>query len=355
MTSSFGRNLKISIFGESHAEEIGVVIEGFPKGFPIDTEKLVSFLARRAPGKGAHTTSRVEADIPVFESGLTDGKTNGEPIRAVIKNTNVRSGDYENVRDIPRPGHADFTAYMKYGKDCDMRGGGHFSGRLTAPLCIAGGICMQYLETFGIKIGAHALSIGSAHDRHFDELNPELSEVLYAEPIAVMDKSAGERMMEEILSAKGDLDSVGGVVECAATGVPAGLGDPMFSGVENVISQIVFGIPAIKGIEFGRGFDVAKLRGSENNDEFCISDGKIKTRTNNHGGSLGGISTGMPIIFRAAVKPTPSIARPQMSVSLSEMCEKELRIVGRHDPCIVPRAVPCMEAALAVALCEFMI
>lgn len=355
MTSSVGRKLRISIFGGSHSEEIGVVIDGFPKGISIDIEKLRAFLARRAPGQGAHTTARVEADIPIFKSGITDGKTNGETIRAVIKNTNVRSGDYENVRDIPRPGHADFTAYMKYGKDCDMRGGGHFSGRLTAPLCIAGGICIQYLETFGIKIGAHALSIGGQSDTRFDEITPELSAVLYSEPIAVLDKSAGERMMEEILAAKGELDSVGGVVECAATGVPAGLGDPMFSGVENVISQIVFGIPAVKGIEFGRGFDVANIRGSENNDEFCIEDGKVRTRTNNHGGSLGGISTGLPIIFRAAIKPTPSIARPQMSVSLSEMCEKELRIVGRHDPCIVPRAVPCMEAALAVALCELMI
>ncbi len=355
MNSTFGNKLRISIFGQSHSEAIGVVIDGLPAGIKIDMEKLSAFLSRRAPGKGEHTTARREADLPRFVSGLVNDTTCGSPVCAIIENTNVRSGDYENLRDVPRPGHADFTAYMKYGSDHDIRGGGHFSGRLTAPLCIAGGICMQYLENQGIKIGAHVLSIGGVRDAQFDGIKPELSEVLYEEPIAVLNKSAGERMMEEILSAKKELDSVGGVVECAATGVPAGLGEPMFEGVENVISRIVFGIPAVKGIEFGRGFDVANIRGSENNDEFCIVGEEIKTRTNNHGGSLGGITSGLPVIFRAAIKPTPSIARPQMSVSLSRMCEEELRIVGRHDPCIVPRAVPCMEAALAIALCELML
>lgn len=353
MSNSFGENIRISIFGESHSEEIGVVIEGFPKNFRIDTGKLMTFLSRRAPGKGPHTTSRREADIPHFLSGVEDSVTTGGTIRAIIKNTNVRSGDYENLRAIPRPGHADFAAYMKYGKDFDMRGGGKFSGRLTAPLCIAGGLALQYLEEKGIKIGAHVLKIGSVCDKAFDMVSPELSEVT-GENISVLDKDAGERMMAEILSAKEDLDSVGGVIECAAVGVPAALGEPMFGGVENKISGVVFGIPAVKGIEFGAGFGVADLRGSENNDAFAVEKGSVRTKTNNHGGALGGITTGMPIIFRAAIKPTPSIAKVQKSVDLLACKEVEMTVQGRHDPCIVPRAVPVMEAAAALAIIDMM-
>ncbi|MBR5542609.1 MAG: chorismate synthase [Oscillospiraceae bacterium] len=355
MSSVFGNNLKLSIFGESHSAAIGMVLSGFPAGVRIDMEKLSHFLSRRAPGKGAHTTARCEADAPKFLSGVVDNITTGSPICAIIENTNTQSKDYDNLRDVPRPGHADFTAFVKYGKAHDIRGGGHFSGRLTAPLCIAGGICLQYLEEAGIKIGAHVKEIAGVSDASFDPLTPELDKVGYDLPIPVLDTEAGERMMAEILKAKSELDSVGGIVECATTGVPAGLGEPMFDGVENRVSQIVFGIPAVKGIEFGAGFGVSSLRGSENNDAFCIRGGEAKTETNNHGGILGGITSSLPIIFRAAIKPTPSIARKQMSISLSEREEKELEIHGRHDPCIVPRAVPCMEAALAVALCDMMI
>ncbi len=355
MASLFGDKLKVSIFGQSHSEAIGVVIDGFPAGFEIDIEKLSGFLARRAPGSGAHTTSRKEEDLPRFISGVVDGKTTGSPICAVIENANTRSKDYDNLRDVPRPGHADFTAYVKYGTSHDIRGGGHFSGRLTAPLCIAGGICLQYLESRGIKIAAHVAEIAGVCDTPFDAVSPGLDKVRYDLPIAVTDAEAGEKMMHKILSAKEDLNSVGGIIECAAVGVPAGLGEPMFDGIENRIARIVFGIPAVKGIEFGAGFASCRMTGSENNDAFCMRDGAVRTKTNNHGGALGGISSGMPIIFRAGIKPTPSIAQKQISVSLSELTEREFEIRGRHDPCIVPRAVPCMEAALAVALVDLML
>ncbi len=356
MASMYGEKLKISIFGQSHSEAIGVCIDGFPAGFEIDMEELSSFLSRRAPGSGAHTTSRKEADLPRFISGVVDGVTCGSPICAIIENTNTRSKDYSNLREVPRPGHADYTAFVKYGLSHDIRGGGHFSGRLTACLCIAGGICLQYLKKIkGIEIGAHVSEISGVCDKAFDPVSPELSKVRNDLPIAVLDEACGERMMEEILRAKAELDSVGGIIECAATGVPEGLGDPMFDGIENNIAKIVFGIPAVKGIEFGAGFAVAKMRGSENNDDFCIKDGKVSTKTNNHGGALGGISSGLPIIFRAAIKPTPSITREQESVSLKRMESSSLEVVGRHDPCIVPRAVPVMEAALAVAICDMVL
>lgn len=355
MASVIGEKLKVSIFGQSHSEAIGVVVDGIPAGVKLDMDKLSAFLSRRAPGSGAHTTSRKEADAPRFIAGVVDGVTCGSPVCAIIENTNTRSKDYSNLRETPRPGHADYTAFVKYGLAHDIRGGGHFSGRLTACLCIAGGICLQYLEERGIKIAAHVSEIAGVADRRFNPVLPELSEVITDAPIAVLDKSAGERMMEEILSAKAALDSVGGVIECAATGVPAGLGDPMFDGIENNIAHIVFGVPAVKGIEFGAGFEAAKMRGSENNDAFCIENGEVRTKTNNHGGALGGISSGMPIIFRAAIKPTPSIAREQESVSLSSREAATLEIVGRHDPCIVPRAVPCMEAAMAIAICDMML
>lgn len=354
MSSTFGENLKISIFGQSHSEMMGVVIDGFPSDFKIDEEKLLKFMARRAPGQGAHTTSRREADTPRFVSGVVDNVTTGAPICAIIENTNTRSKDYDALRDVPRPGHSDFTAYMKYGTAHDIRGGGQFSGRLTAPLCIAGALCLQYLEERGVKIAAHAERIGKAQDVRFNPVTPELSAVS-GEAIPVLSPDAESAMMEEILRAKDELDSVGGVVECAVTGVPASLGEPPFGGVENRIASIVFGIPAVKGVEFGAGFDVAEMRGSGNNDAFIIEKGRIKTETNNHGGALGGISSGMPIIFRAAIKPTPSIAKAQKSVSLSTMTECELAIEGRHDPCIVPRAVPVMEAAAAIAIVDMML
>lgn len=350
-----GEKLKISIFGESHSEKIGVEIEGLPEGTAIDEKKLMSFLARRAPGQGPHTTARKEADIPRFTSGVENGCVHGGKVCAVIENTNRRSRDYDSIKNIPRPGHADFAAYAKFGEDFDIRGGGQFSGRMTACLCIAGGICKEILSARGIEICAHASEIAGVCDNRFNPVAPELSKVDTSAPIAVLSKSAGEQMMEKILSAKAAGDSVGGVIECAATGVPAGVGDALFGGIENKIAQLVFSIPAVKGVEFGAGFEAARMLGSENNDPFFIENGEIKTKTNNHGGALGGISSGLPIIFRAAVKPTPSIIKAQRSVNMKTMTETELKIEGRHDPCIVPRAVPCMEAVMAIALCDLIL
>lgn len=323
MSSTYGERFRFTIFGQSHAPAIGVTMEGIPAGFAIDMEKLQKFMARRAPGNSPTATARKEPDIPVFQTGLHGNVTTGDPITAIIENTNIRSKDYDNVRDCPRPGHADFPAYVKYGEI--PAGGGHFSGRMTAPLCIAGGICLQILEGMGIAISAEILSIGKVSGTWAD-------------------------MEQEILRAKADGDSVGGVIACTATGLPVGWGEPMFGGMENRIAQVVFGIPAVKGIEFGAGFAAAAMRGSENNDPYTVEKGEVKTLTNHHGGILGGITTGMPLVFRAAVKPTPSIAKEQQSVSLSKKEVQELVVHGRHDPCIVPRAVPVMEAAAAVAI-----
>ena len=352
MASSYGKKLKITIFGQSHSPAIGVLMEGLPSGFEIDMEKLSSFMKRRAPGNSPTSTPRKEADVPEFISGLVGNTTCGAPITALIKNTNTRSGDYENLRDCPRPGHADYTANVKYGESHDIAGGGHFSGRLTAPLCIAGGIALQMLEKMGIIIGAHIVRIGREVGDYYGCCDIPLSALKNLDTFPVRTPDEEERFCREIMAAKEDGDSVGGVVECAVLGLPAGLGEPMFEGMENRIAQIVFGIPAVKGIEFGRGMDSASLRGSENNDPFTVKDGKIVTKTNNAGGILGGITNGMPIVFRAAIKPTPSIAKEQDSVSLSEMKDKKLTVKGRQDPCIVPRAVPVMEAAAALAILD---
>lgn len=350
MSSIYRGHLTVTIFGQSHAPAIGVTIDGLPAGHAIDLDALQAFLDRRAPGQNDWSTPRKEADSPEILSGLADGVTCGAPLAAVIRNTNTRSKDYSNLRDIPRPGHADFTAQVKYGGAQDVAGGGHFSGRLTAPLCIAGGICKQLLAEEGIAVGAHIASIGGIADAPFDPVDPGDVTLPGQKPFPVWSDRAGARMREIIAGARAELDSVGGLIECAVTGLPAGLGDPMLDGMENRIARLVFAIPAVKGVEFGAGFTVAGLRGSENNDPFCIRDGQVRTRTNRAGGILGGITNGMPLLFRAAVKPTPSIARPQESVSLSRMEEVTLEIQGRHDPCIVPRAVPVVEAAAAIAV-----
>ena len=350
MSFTTGEKFKISIFGQSHSEAMGVVIDNLPSGIKIDEEKLSAFMLRRAPGRDKFSTTRKEGDRVKFVSGITQGVTNGAPLCAIIENTNTRSADYENLYDIPRPGHADFAAWSKYGDSRDVSGGGQFSGRLTAPLCIAGGIFKQLLEEKGIYIGAHIASIGSIKDDLFDSVNVNEKDFVGDKDFPVINNEKGERMQEEILSAKKDADSIGGTVECAITGVPAGIGDTFFGGWEGAISSAVFAIPAVKGIEFGRGFEAAALRGSENNDAFSIKDGKIVTDTNNHGGILGGISSGMPIIFRTAFKPTPSIGKEQKSVSLSRKEEVALVINGRHDPCIVKRATVCVEAAAAIAV-----
>ncbi len=348
MSSTYGEILKLSIFGQSHGPAIGMTLDGIPAGLPVDYDQLLSFMSRRAPGQGNYATTRKEADKPEFLAGIVGGFTCGAPIAATISNTNTRSGDYENLKDCPRPGHADYPAQVKYNGYQDVAGGGHFSGRLTAPVCIAGGLCMQWLEKSGIRIGAHICSIAGIADASMDWINPDLEAIHTDFP--VVDTDAGAKMLEAIADAKADGDSVGGVVECFITGLPAGLGDPMFDGIENKLAQILYGIPAVKGLEFGSGFAGSDLRGSQNNDPYAIQDGRVTTLTNHAGGILGGITTGMPLVFRVAIKPTPSIAKQQLSVSLKNIDNQPLTIHGRHDPCIVPRAVPVIEAAAAIAI-----
>ena len=357
MGSYFGKEIHISIFGQSHAECIGVTIDGLPAGEAVDEEALRSFMLRRAPGRSAESTARREADEPHIICGLHNGRTCGAPLTAIIKNGDTRSKDYDKLRDLPRPGHADLTAEIKYRGFQDGRGGGHFSGRLTAPLCIAGGICAQLLARRGIEIGAHILSIAGINDRRFNALGEtkETLDRVKSAPFPVLDEAAGERMRGAILAAKAEGDSVGGVVECIVTGVPAGAGSPVFGGLESRLSAAIFAIPAVKGVEFGDGFGLSSSFGSLANDPYELREGKILTKTNHNGGILGGITTGMPLIVRAAFKPTPSIALSQDSVDLLSMKEEKLTVKGRHDPCIVPRAVPCVEAAVAIALCDLML
>ena len=356
MSSEFGKLLRVSVFGQSHGKAIGVNIDGLPAGEAIDMEALYTFLSRRRPGRDAMSTARKEKDLPVFLSGVENGVTCGAPLCAIIENSDQHSSDYKDLADLPRPSHADYTAAVKWGGHADMRGGGHFSGRLTAPLCIAGGIAKQILARRGIFVGAHLASVGGEEDAAFP-LYPtaELFDAVAAKAFPVLDDAAGERMQAEILRAKEELDSVGGVIECAAVGLPAGLGDPMFDGVENRLAAALFGIPAVKGVEFGLGFGSVRLRGSENNDPFTTENGRILTVSNRSGGILGGITTGMPVTMRVAIKPTPSIGRPQQTVSLSAEAPAELVIRGRHDPCIAHRAVPVVEAVAAVVLLDLLL
>ena len=356
MSSEFGKLLRVSVFGQSHGRAIGVNIDGLPAGEAIDLEELYAFMDRRKPGKSPLSTLRREADLPVFLSGLENGVTCGAPLCAIIENSDQHSSDYQNLADHPRPSHADYTAQIKWGGHADMRGGGHFSGRLTAPLCIAGGIAKQILARRGIHVGAHLSSVGPEEDVPFP-LHPtkELFDALAAKLFPVLDDQAGERMQAVILDARQNLDSVGGIIECAAIGLPAGLGDPMFDGIENRLAAALFGIPAVKGVEFGLGFGSARIRGSENNDPFTVVDGRIVTETNRSGGILGGITNGMPVTLRVAIKPTPSISQAQRTVSLSANEEAELIIRGRHDPCIAHRAVPVVEAVTATVLLDLLL
>ncbi|MBE6943489.1 MAG: chorismate synthase [Ruminococcaceae bacterium] len=350
MSSTYGENLKLSIFGQSHGAAIGMTLDGIPAGLPVDPAALNQFLSRRAPGQGAYTTARKEVDLPDFLSGIVNNHTCGAPIAAIIRNENTRSGDYNNLMDCPRPGHADYTAQVKYKGYQDIAGGGHFSGRLTAPLCIAGGLCKQWLEATGITVQAHISVLGGIADEPLFQDPTSQAVLSLCDDFPVLNKEAGDRMKQAIAEAKADGDSLGGIIECIVTGLPAGWGDPMFGGMESRIASIVYGIPAVKGIDFGSGFSGSYMRGSENNDAYCIDDGKIVTVTNNAGGILGGITNGMPLIFTTAIKPTPSISKLQQSVSLSAMTTQELQVRGRHDPCIVPRAVPVIEAAAAIAI-----
>jgi len=353
MSSTYGENLKLSIFGQSHGAAIGMTLDGIPAGLPVDMQKLQQFLSRRAPGQGAYATARKEADAPEFLSGLVADVTCGAPIAASIRNSNTRTGDYDDLRSCPRPGHADYTAQIKYGGFQDAAGGGHFSGRLTAPLCIAGGLCKQWLEEMGIRIGAHILAIGDCGDRYFDTLEPELDEIQPNFP--TLEAENGKAMIDTISQARESGDSVGGIIECAIVGLPAGVGEPMFGGIESRIAQIVYGIPAVKGVEFGMGFECACLPGSESNDPFVMDADSVTCLENRAGGILGGISTGLPILFNTAFKATPSIALPQQTVNLKTGENASLEIKGRHDPCIVPRAVPVVEAAAAIAIYDLIL
>ncbi|MBE6555845.1 MAG: chorismate synthase [Ruminococcaceae bacterium] len=357
MNNQYGNNLTLSVFGGSHDDEIGMHLGGFPAGLAVDTDALLALMARRAPGSTSLGTPRRERDIPIFLSGISNGVTDGGEITAIIKNENRRSSDYSFVYDTPRPGHADFAALVKHGGQIDLRGGGKFSGRLTAPLCIAGGLCLQYLKEKGIEIGAHILSIGDEKDRYFDPIAAEnrLFTALKKRPLAVIDEAAGERMRAVIERARAEGDSVGGVAECMIAGLPIGLGEHMFDGAEGRFASILFSIPAVKGVEFGDGFGIATRRGSDANDAFYTDGVNVKTRTNHCGGILGGMTNGMPVLFRVAFKPTPSIAKEQQTVSLSRMENTILSIGGRHDPCILPRAIPVVESAAAIAVTDLLL
>ncbi len=348
MKSSFGKHCRVTIFGGSHEDRIGVTLEGFPPEFTPDLTTLQRFMNRRAPGNSPFSTPRKEPDLVEIET------TN--PLTLFIRNTNVRSADYSQLRQVPRPGHADFTAQIKYGDSINMAGGGPFSGRMTAPLCIAGGLAMQILAQHGIRVGAHISSIGDKQDTYFDPTN--ISEALLnslgESEFPVISPESGEEMQRLILDTKIRGDSVGGIVEACAIGVPAGLGGAMFDGVESVLAPILFGIPGVKGVEFGTGFAASILKGSENNDPFLVEGQKVRTVTNHHGGVLGGITSGMPLVLRVAFKPTPSIAIAQQSVNLITLEPETLQVTGRHDPCIVLRAVPVVEAAIAIGLLDML-
>jgi len=352
MSSCYGKNIHISIFGQSHSASIGIVIDGLPSGHKVDIVRLNEFMARRAPGQNEYSTARAEKDSIEILSGLKNGVLCGAPFAAVIKNTDTKEADYSEFCDKPRPGHADFTAQMKFGGAQDISGGGHFSGRMTAPLCIAGGVIMQLLGEEDILIGAHAAEIAGIKDIPFDPVNISKEDIsdIQKRRFPVFDESAGEKMKNAIAGARNAGNSVGGIVECAAIGLPAGIGDPMFDGMENRIAAAVFAVPAVKGIAFGSGFAGSMSTGKENNDAFTYDSGTVKTVSNSHGGILGGITSGMPVIFQAAIKPTPSISLEQGTVSLSAGQDAVIRIKGRHDPCIVPRAVPCIESAAAIAI-----
>lgn len=353
MSNLLGDSYRLMVFGQSHSPMIGGVIEGVPAGVKPDMDFIQAFMARRAPG-GALSTARREADAPEIVSGLNEwGRTCGAPLTFLIRNADHHSADYSNLRDVPRPGHADYTAAVKFGGENDIRGGGQFSGRLTAPLCFAGALAMQLLQEKGVRVKARVMRVAGIEDRPMDLANPELDAISDG-VLPCVDPDAAAHMAEAIEEARSDGDSVGGVVECFATGVPAGLGEPMFDGVENRLARALFGIPAVRGVAFGLGFEAAELRGSQHNDAFHMDGGRIVTDTNRHGGVLGGITSGMPIAVRVAFKPTPSIALEQQSVSLSRREDAPLHIRGRHDPCVVPRAVPVVEAVVACVLYDMM-
>lgn len=356
MGSTWGNAIHISVFGESHGAGIGVVIDGFPSGVPYDEAFVLREMERRAPGRNKQSTQRKEADLPLIQSGIYNGKTTGTPICALIQNTNQHSGDYASLAAQPRPGHADYTGMLRY-KGCnDPRGGGHFSGRLTAPLVFAGTLCKLWLQTQGVQVGSHIQSIAQIQDMPFDDVDvtPAQLEALREADYPVNNPRALEAMLAAIEDARMEQDSVGGVIECAAIGLPAGLGSPMLDTVESRLASILFAVPAVKGVEFGAGFAFAALRGSHANDALYQENGVVKTETNNNGGINGGITNGMPLIVRACIKATPSIGITQETLNLQTGKTEPLSIHGRHDPCIVTRAAPVIEAACAIALADLL-
>lgn len=356
MSSVIGDKIKLSIFGESHGEAIGCVIDGLPAGIKIDMNAVYKDMQRRAPGKDKTATSRLEKDIPHILSGMLDNVTTGAPLAMVIENTNTKSGDYSNLMTVPRPSHSDYPAYVKYGGNNDIRGGGHFSGRLTAPLVFAGSVAKQILSQMGVAIGAHIKQIGSVCDAVSDlnKTDKSLLDTLSSSTFSLIDETKEQAMRDEIEKARLSLDSVGGIIECFAVGLPVGLGGNMFDTVEGKLASILFGVPAVKGVEFGIGFGFADKRASEVNDQYEIKNGRVATLSNNNGGVLGGMTDGAPLSVSVAIKPTPSIAKKQKSVNLLTMENAELEIHGRHDPCIVVRAVPVIECAVALGLLDLM-
>lgn len=355
MASTYGKIFKVTIFGESHSNAIGAVLDGVPSGVALDFDEIKAEMARRAPGKNRFSTSRVEEDAPVIESGVFNGKTTGTPICAVISNTNTRSQDYQP--EMLRPSHADYSGMVRYRGYNDYRGGGHFSGRLTAPLVFAGAVAKQALKPAGVEIFSHIKNIGGVFDQSFDFSAPDVSILrrLKEETLPLVDKTVQKAMEDEILSAKSDGDSIGGSIEAVVLGLKAGVGNPFFESVESRIAQVLFSVPAVKSVEFGIGKEFSFLRGSAANDAFYIENGNIKTVTNHNGGINGGITNGMPVVVTAGVKPTPSIGKPQKTVNVKKMEDTVFTVHGRHDPCIVQRAVPVVEAALAVAVLDLLL
>lgn len=357
MSGIWGKNLKVSIFGESHGKAIGVTIDGLPAGIELDIDYINKEMQRRAPGKNSISTPRKEADEFEILSGYFDGKTTGTPLCGVIWNSNQKSKDYDSIKSIMRPSHGDYPGHIKYNGYNDYRGGGHFSGRITAPLVFAGAIAKQILEARGMVIGSHIKSIENIEDKQLDYVNIDenIIKEIRNKPFPVIDENQGEKMKEAILNAREDLDSVGGIIEGVVLNIDTGLGSPFFDSIESRLSHALFSIPGVKGIEFGAGFDISKMRGSEANDEYYIEDEKVKTYSNNNGGITGGITNGMPVVFKIAIKPTPSISKKQRTIDISTMKNTEVEVHGRHDPCIVQRAVPVVEAACAITILDFVI
>lgn len=357
MSGMWGNKLKVSIFGESHGAGIGITIDGLPSGIEIDMEEVLKEMARRAPGKSRLSTARKEGDQPEILSGFFEGKTTGTPLCAVIRNSDQHSKDYGKLKDLMRPGHADYPGFIRYNGFNDYRGGGHFSGRITAPLVFAGAVCKQILNIKGINVGAHVKSIGTIYDKSFDEveLTKELLDNLKINELPLLCSEKEEMMRNAILEARSDCDSVGGTIECTVIGIDAGVGNPFFDSVESTLAHLMFSVPAVKGIEFGKGFEMSELRGSQCNDEYYYDRDKVKTYTNNNGGITGGITNGMPILFKVGIKPTPSIAKKQRTIDIAENKESELIIEGRHDPCIVQRAVSVIEAVTAIGILDLVL